>query len=101
MSDKLNKNERLITPDQGVELFIMQAELIPEVLEEVTVLSGGSIGIVKAIMMRMGDAISEDPMQETTPARIREVLDAPTEKSELPEWQSSFWDAFKKEQGIN
>lgn len=98
MSDMLDPSQRFITPEKGVELFAMQATLFPELVDEISKLSGGSIGILNAIMLRMGDAISEDPTQNTTPARIREVLGVPEDPSALPEWQSTFWNAFKLEQ---
>jgi len=98
MSDNLDPSQRFITPERGVELFAMQAQFMPEIMAELHTLSGGSIGVLKAIMIRMGDAISEDPYSETTSTRIREVLGVPEDQSALPEWQSRFWDAFKEEQ---
>lgn len=98
MSDNLDQSQRFISPEKGVELFVIQAQMFPEIIDEITLLSGGSIGLVNAIMLRMGDAISEEPMLETTPARMREILGVPEEPTALPEWQSTFWDAFKQEQ---
>ena len=98
MTEFIDPNQRLITPDKGIQLFAMQMEIFPQVSEEVTKLSGGSVGVLKAIIFRMGDAISEDPMQETTVDRVREVIGAPESEGELEEWRTAFWDAFKQEQ---
>jgi hypothetical protein len=93
----VNPADRFITPEKGAGLFAMQLDIFPELRSEFELLSGGSIGVVRAIIEKMGDAISEDPMQETTVTRLRDVLGAPTDPKQLDEWRRGFWDAFKAE----
>ena len=98
MNAGLDPSQRFITPERGVELFALQAQVLPDIKAEILTLSGGNVGVFNAIIMRMGDAISEDPDQKTTVSRIREVLGVPEDPSALPGWKSAFWDAFKQEQ---
>ncbi len=100
MSDLTSSDDRLITPEAGQEYFVMQAQLLPEIESAVLYFSGGSVSVVRAIIERMGEAISKDPMQETTVSRIREVIGAPDDSASTDEvrvWRGNFWDAFKAE----
>jgi hypothetical protein len=87
--------ERYMPLEQAMGLFSMQLQLFPELLAEVTTLSGGSIGVVNAIMETMGDSISYNPMTEITVHRVREVLNVPSDSTQLEEWRAQFWQSYK------
>lgn len=95
--NEFEPRQRLITPEDGTNLFATQLQIFPELLDEVYALSGGKIGVVNAIMIRMGDAISKDPERETTVSRIREALGVSADQTALAEWREEFWKQYKQD----
>lgn len=90
-------SQRFINPEEGEKLFGMQLQIFPELLEEVHFLSGGSPGLIKAIIGKMGEAISEEPDQDVTSGLIREVLGVPDDPRGTDEWRETFKEALRQE----
>ena len=89
---------RFISVEEGQQLFAMQMQVLPALQAEVIRLSAGKIGVIGAIINRMGDAVSLDPDVETTPALIRRTVGAPEDDdADLEPWRESFWKQHKPE----
>ncbi len=84
-----------ISPERGAEIFAQQLLLFPDLVDELMILTDGSVDVVKAVMVTMGEAISEDPVSETNPERLRAALRAPTDESLLDQWREDFLNTFK------
>ena len=91
---------RFISPEHGTELFAMQVSLLPELALEVARLTGGNPAIISAVVVRMGQAISEEPMDETTVEYMREVLGVPEDEAQLGDWRRNLWDTLKAERDL-
>ena len=90
------ERHRILTIKQAGSAFAMQLELFPELRSEFARLAGGSIGVVRAMMETIADEISyDDPMEQTTPERIRSIVGAPEDAEQLHEWREAFWDQYK------
>lgn len=96
MEGEPQERTRMIPFELAASTFAMQLKLFPNLLSEVTTLTGGSLGILNAIMITVSDEISYTPWEDTTPQRIRTILGAPEDRSQLGEWRANFWDQFKK-----
>ncbi|HUD06868.1 MAG TPA: hypothetical protein VMR34_03190 [Candidatus Saccharimonadales bacterium] len=81
--------QRVLSFEQAARTFAMQLQIFPELLDEVTALSSGKIGVLNAVMETVTDEISYSPMEETTPQRIRSIVGAPSETEQLDEWRGN------------
>jgi hypothetical protein len=87
--------ERILPLDEAKSMFVMQLEIFPELMDEFETLSAKKIGVEMAIVETVGDEISYTPMEATTTQRIRQILGAPEDDSQLDKWRMHFWDQFK------
>ncbi|MDO8657311.1 MAG: hypothetical protein Q7K55_01125 [Candidatus Levybacteria bacterium] len=97
--DHLGK-QRVMPLEEAIQIFAMQLQLFPELFDELVKLSGRKPAVVNALMKKIGDEISYEPMDEMTPKRMRQFTGAPDDDAKLPEWREKFWYAFKVEKGL-
>lgn len=86
------ERRRLMPLKEANQVFGMQLRIFPELMDTVATLSGGRVGVLTAILNTVGEEISYDPEPETTPQRIREILGAPEDDSQLEQWRFDFWE---------
>jgi hypothetical protein len=89
------ERRRVLSFEEAANAFAMQLQIFPELLDEIAVLSGGSLGMVNAIMETVTEEISYTPGEDTTPQRVRSILGAPSGPEQLSEWRGHFWDQYK------
>ena len=95
MSNEKDPRTRRMEKNEAVSTFMLQLRLFPELMNEFVRLSGGSRGVVNALIDTIGEEISYNPEIDTTVSRIREIVHAPEEDNQLYEWRTKFWDDFK------
>lgn len=96
-----NERQRILPLNTARQVFGMHLEMFPELMAEITRLAGGRVGILHAVLESSADAISYDPMPETTPERIRGFVGAPEQDSELDEWREGLWEKIVAEAARN
>lgn len=95
-----SEKRRVLPLETATRTFALQLQLFPELLKEFSKLSGGSIGVVNALLEKIGDEISYNPYEDMNPERVRAFAGAPVDDAELPAWREKFWDDFKAAKGI-
>lgn len=96
-----NERDRILPLNTAWQVFGIQLEMFPELMAEIVRLAGGRAGVLHAVLESSADAISYDPMPETTPERIRGFVGAPEQDSELNAWREGFWEKIVAESARN
>ena len=94
------QRRRILSTEEAGQAFALQLKLFPELMDEFAKLSGGSLGVMNALMHSIADEISYEPMEETTPERMRSIVGAPEDAEQLHEWRETFWDQYKAAQDL-
>lgn len=94
------ERRRVLSLEDATHTFLMQIDIFPYLLDEVMDLSGGAIGVLKAVIETVAEEISYTPLEATTRERIRSIVGAPADPDEMDAWRSSFWREYKEQHNL-
>ena len=94
MTGSQQERERLMPLAEAREVVELQFRGIPALFNEWNNLSAGKPGVLKAILARVSDEVSYNPLVKMTPDVMREMLGVPGDSSKLEEWRFQFYQDF-------
>ncbi len=84
-------------PAREPSKFALQMDEFPELRDEVTRLSDGSIRVTQVILIKMNEAIEQDPDRDVSIEQMHEVLGIPKDAATLDQWRNDLWAAWRAE----